>query len=102
MLLEGKSPLALRVQSRDGVPIGEVFSFVSALYFRGKLTYARRFAAPPPGCAGVLVITSDRGLVDPEAAITLRDVRGFSRVPIDAANARYAKPLAAAARALSS
>ena len=35
---------------RDGgAPIGEVFSFLSSLYFRGKLTYAQRFAAPPTG-----------------------------------------------------
>ena len=91
--------LAQRLRS-DGAPLGEVFSFVSALYFRGKLTYARRFAAPPPDCPGVLVITSNRGLVDPGHPITLGDVRGFSRVPIDADNARYAKPLGGAARAL--
>ena len=35
---------------REGAPLGEVFSFLSALYFRGKLTYAQRFAAPPDGC----------------------------------------------------
>jgi hypothetical protein len=34
---------------RDGgAPIGEVFSFLSSLYFRGKLAYAQRFAARPP------------------------------------------------------
>ena len=36
--------------SREGAALGDVFAFVSGLYFRGKLTYARRFAAPPdPG-----------------------------------------------------
>src|SRR5947207_11485695 len=39
--------LATRLQSDEGVAIGELFSFVSGLYFRGKLTYARRFAASP-------------------------------------------------------
>ena len=53
--------LARRVRG-EGAPLGEVFSFVSALYFRGKLAYAQRFAAPPDGCPGVLVITPDRGL----------------------------------------
>ena len=84
----------------EGAPIGEAFSFLSSLYFRGKLTYAQRFAAPPTGCAGVLVITPDRGLIGPETQITLRDVRAFARVPIDAAEPRYVRPLRRAARAL--
>jgi hypothetical protein len=75
-------------------------SFLSALYFRGKLTYARRFAAPPAGCPGVLVITPSRGLVPPEAPVTGADVRAFGRVPIDAAERRYAEPLGDGARAL--
>ena len=62
--------LAVRVRD-GGAPIGEVFSFLSSLYFRGKLAYARRFAAPPAGCPGVLVITAGRGLVPPETAITI-------------------------------
>jgi hypothetical protein len=84
--------LALRVR-REGAPLGEVFSFVSALYFRGKLAYAQRFAAPPAGCPGVLVITPDRGLLAPETVITARDLRAFARVPIDAGEHRYARPL---------
>jgi hypothetical protein len=91
--------LARRVR-REGAPLGEIFSFVSALYFRGKLAYAQRFAAPPEGCPGVLVITSDRGLVAPETVITIRDLRAFARVPIDAAERRYAKPLREGALAL--
>ena len=31
----------------QGAPLGDVFTFVSGLYFRGKLAYARRFASPP-------------------------------------------------------
>jgi hypothetical protein len=91
--------LARRVQG-EGAPIGEVFSFFSALYFRGKLTYAQRFAAPPEGCPGVLVITPDRGLLAPETAIRSRDVRAFARVPIDTGEARYTKPLREASREL--
>jgi hypothetical protein len=91
--------LAVRMR-RDGAAIGEVFSFLSALYFRGKLTYARRFATPPPGCAGVLVITPDRGLVAPETPIGIDDLRAFGRVPIDSAELRYARPLERDALAL--
>ena len=91
--------LARRVRL-DGAPLGEVFSFVSSLYFRGKLAYAQRFATPPEACPGVLVITPDRGLVPPETAITIRDLRAFARVSIDAAEVRYARPLRQGALAL--
>ena len=91
--------LAQRLR-REGAPIGEVFSFLSSLYFRGKLAYARRFGAPPAACPGVLVITADRGLVSAETSVTLRDLRAFGRVPIDAAERRYAAPLRESALAL--
>ena len=93
------SELALRLRD-GGAPIGEVFSFLSSLYFRGKLTYAQRFASPPEGCPGVLVITAGQGLVPPDTAITIRDVRRFGRVSIDAAERRYVRPLRADADGL--
>jgi len=91
--------LAQRLRS-ESAPLGEVFSFLSSLYFRGKLGYARRFAAPPAGCPGTFVITPDRGLVIPETAISLADLRAFAQVPIDAAETRYTAPLHEAAQAL--
>ena len=100
-LLDARAQFALAQRARDGgAPLGELFSFFSALYFRGKLTYAQRFAAPPPGVPGVLVITPSRGLVDPNTVLTTDDVRAFARVPIDAAEARYTAPLREAALAL--
>ena len=39
--------VAEQLRSPEGAAIGDLFAFVSGLYFRGKLTYARRFAAPP-------------------------------------------------------
>ena len=36
--------LAVRLRQRDGVSIGEVFAFMSGLYFRGKLAYGLAFA----------------------------------------------------------
>jgi len=84
--------LAVRLRG-GGAPIGEVFSFLSSLYFRGKLIYSQRFATPPDGCPGVLVITAGRGLVSPETPITIGDVRAFSRVAIDTEDRRYVEPL---------
>jgi hypothetical protein len=91
--------LARRVRDR-GAPLGEVMSFLSALYFRGKLSYAERFAAPPAGTPGVLVITAGRGLLGPETAITCADLRAFADVPIDGDEPRYAEPLRRDARRL--
>ena len=100
-LLARGADFALARRVRDGgAPIGEVFSFVSSLYFRGKLGYADRFAAPPRGCPGVLVITAGRGLLHPDTVVTLGDLRAFSRVPIDAGEPRYVEPLRAAAEDL--
>jgi len=45
----GKSELAQQLRTPEGAPLGDVFAFLSALYFRGKLTYARAFARPPRG-----------------------------------------------------
>ena len=38
--------LARRLRN-DGLPIGELFTIISGLYFRGKLAYAQTFASPP-------------------------------------------------------
>ena len=86
------SELARRLRG-EGASLGEVFSFVSSLYFRGKLTYAQRFAAPPRGCPGVLVVTPDRGLAPPETVLTLADLHAFARVPIELGERRYVEPL---------
>ena len=81
--------LAQRVRSGAGAPIGEVFSFLSGLYFRGKLGYARRFGQFP---GAIRIITSDRGLVPPELAVTGADLTAMAASAIDAANSRYTIP----------
>ena len=40
--------LAIRLREQ-GAPLGEVFAFLSGLYFRGKLAYGRAFACAPDG-----------------------------------------------------
>ena len=89
--------LARQVRSREGAPIGEVFAFLSGLYFRGKLAYARRYAA---SADHALVITSNRGLVSPDARVTLDELRALGDVPIDARDLRYREPLERDAKAL--
>lgn len=92
--------LAVRLRSAEGVALGDVFSFLSGLYFRGKLQYARAFAAPPEGASGVFVITPSEGLLPAEERVTIARLRGFARVAIDAAEPRYRRPLARHAREL--
>jgi hypothetical protein len=72
-------PLAQRLRSA-GLTLGEAFSFLSGLYFRGKITYAGRFARPPAGLSGVQVITTDRGLVPADATVGVSDLRAFGAV----------------------
>jgi len=81
--------LALKIRRKRGASIGEVFAFLSGLYFRGKLTYANAFATR----ASTLVITPDRGLVPPETRVTLDDLRAFASCPIDLRNPNYCEPL---------
>ena len=97
--------LARRLRSDEGAPLGDVFAFVSGLYFRGKLAYARRFASPPPldarrGPFGVHIITATGGLRVPERRIGAAELVGFAAQSIDAANPGFTRPLARSARAL--
>ena len=97
--------LAVRLRQRRGVAIGEVFAFVSGLYFRGKLVYALEFARPPePGLpltgSGALVITPTSGLRAAETPVTMRALQVFAGVDIAANDPRYSKPLLTSARAL--
>lgn len=92
-------PLATRLRA-GGVPIGELFAFLSGLYFRGKLAYARAFSRPPSGAPGLLVITPTRGLVDPETLLTLDDMREFAGVNIATQSDRFIEPLARDALAI--
>jgi len=97
--------LARQLQSSAGAPLGEVFSFVSGLYFRGKLAYARRFARPPDPtdpivAGGVLVITTNTGLRAADTPVTVESFRAFALGDIDLRNDSYRRPLEQSARAL--
>jgi hypothetical protein len=96
--------LALRLRSPAGAPLGEVFAFLSGLYFRGKLAYSRAFACAPEGVelegGGVFVITPNAGLRSPDTLVTLEAIRAFAGVDVSAANPKYRRPLERSARAL--
>jgi hypothetical protein len=120
--------LAVRLRLPDGAPLAEVFTFLSGLYFRGKIAYAQAFAQPPrrlrrinytsanrtrshfpaddisanrtrsTAPGGVFVITPSRGLQLADHALTAGVLGEFGRIQIDTANDAYRRPLEASAR----
>jgi hypothetical protein len=123
MVLSERAQFDLAVRLRRGqVALGEVFAFVSGLYFKGKLAYALNFARPPaslrqgyggppelqrrrdPGApltgSGALVITPTAGLRAVETAVTSEALLAFAAVDIAANDPRYRGPLLTSARTL--
>lgn len=92
--------LARRLQRDEKIPIGEVFSFLSGLYFRGKFTYAKAFGRPPRKLFNGYVITSNHGLLPMEHPVSLDELRDFATVPIEAHEPRYLQPLETSAETL--
>jgi hypothetical protein len=118
-----------RLRSPEGLPIGEAFCFMSALYFRGKLAYARRFASAwteptvlpvlpdqlggggdssrvdlqrVPEAGTILIIAPGFGLVTPEWPLTAERLGRLARTPVDPARRGYSAPLRRHARELAS
>jgi hypothetical protein len=85
--------LARRLRSEKRPTLGEVFTFLSGLYFRGKLAYANAFAPAGKAKSTILVITPTRGLVPAATPVGLADLREFAEVDIDEADPRYRIPL---------
>jgi hypothetical protein len=96
--------LAVRLRAAEAT-LGEVFSFLSGLYFRGKLAYARAFANPPDPTApltgsGALVITTNSGLRSPDTPVSLRALQAFARGNISVDSRGYTDALTRSARAV--
>jgi hypothetical protein len=95
LLLEGDATLRLseRLRSREGAPLGEVFAFVSGLYFRGKASYARTFAHATNSLPAALVMTAGGGLVPLDECIGIERLRGWASVAIHEDNPSFTAPL---------
>ena len=85
-------PLAQRLRA-EGITLGEAFSFLSGLYFRGKLAYATRFARPRGRKDAAQVITANRGLLPADTRVGVDDLRAFAGVDIHPDDPRYRAPL---------
>lgn len=93
MKSNARGELARRLRS-EGAPLGDVFSFISGLYFRGKLAYAKAFSDGQTLLgSSVFVITSASGLLSPDKMTSPRDLRRMATVPIHVSSKRYIRAL---------
>lgn len=87
------SELSMRLRAGYAT-LGEIFSFASSLYFRGKLAYARAFGTSHPGIESCYVITSSRGLLPPDTPVDLTMLRDLTVIAeVDPEDDRYRIPL---------
>jgi len=94
MLMRGEARFDLAQRLREGqTTIGEVYAFISGLYFRGKLAYSLAFAAAPEGVPPAVVIVPGAGLVPLDTRIGVEQLLAISRVPIHQRNDDYLGPL---------
>jgi hypothetical protein len=92
--------LARELRSAEGAALGDLFTFVSGLYFRGKLAYARAFAHAPSGQTAVYVISAGGGLCTPDERVSLERLQGWTKVSVHQDNPHFTAPLIRHASAL--
>jgi len=94
LLLRPEAEFDLAIRLRQGqTTIGEAYEFISGLYFRGKLAYAREFAAPPEGLPGSLVMVPGLGLISPDAPTDREQLLRTGGVAVDESNEAFRVPL---------
>lgn len=99
MLIRREAQFDLAVKLREkGASIGEVYTFISGLYFRGKMAYAEAFPAAPTGVPPALVIVPGAGLTPPQTVVSIEQLRAIATIPVDEANADYRDPLLQSAK----
>jgi hypothetical protein len=84
-LMVSRSPMGGALRD-GGAALGEVFTWLSALYFRGKLTYAQTFEP-----RRTYVMAPGLGLRPPSHRISAADLRAMGRVEIE--SAAFVEPL---------
>ena len=97
---QARFDLAVRLRSPEGATLAEAFTFMSGLYFRGKIAYALHFQRPPAGVPGVLVITPNEGLRLHNERVDLPRLAKFAQVDIARDDPRYRRPMLRDAKVL--
>jgi hypothetical protein len=101
LLLSDKASFDVAVKLRQGIAtIAEVYSFISGLYFRGKIAYVSAFGCAPAGVPRAVVIVPGVGLIPPETKLNRDQLSAIGKVPVEAANDAFSAPLLRDARLL--
>lgn len=102
---QARFELAVQLRTPKGAALADIFSFLSGLYFRGKVAYARAFASPLADARGVepaYIITPSRGLMPIDEHVTLDELNAMAQVSIDLDEPRYVEPMRRDVEALAS
>jgi hypothetical protein len=101
MLLRDGSSMAMAVRLAEGtLPLGEAFSFMSGLYFRGKVAYAKAFGRRVGPGPSAFIITPTRGLQPPDVLVDRNVIEEFAALDVAHDEPRYRDPLVTDAREL--
>jgi hypothetical protein len=92
-LVHSQHALGQALRSAEGAPLGEVFTFLSSLYFRGKLSYASHFGASGLSVPGALIITPGHGLCRPVTRVRAEQLAAIGRIEVEADNPGFVEPL---------
>ena len=85
-----RSELGRKLHAREA-SLGAVFSWLSALYFRGKLSYAQRFATTLGTLPGTLVMAPGLGLRSPELRLSADELGAMGKIDIE--SRAFVRPL---------
>ena len=84
MLLRPNATFELAERLRGGsVSICEAYTFISGLYFRGKMAYATAFANAPKAVHSAMIIVPGQGLVPVETPVTSEQLTAIGSVSIE-------------------
>ncbi len=101
MLMREQAEFDLAIRLRRGTAtVGEIYAFISGLYFRGKIAYAEIFGAAPEGVQPAAVIVPGMGLVPPDTILAYDQLQAIANVPVEAGNEAFTGPLLRDARRL--
>jgi hypothetical protein len=97
ILINDKATFELALKFRAGsATLGEIYSFISGLYFRGKVAYSAAFAVSQQS-SNALVIVPGLGLLPLETVFTPDQLRATAQIDVDENNPVHHDALLAAA-----
>jgi hypothetical protein len=103
ILTNDKANFELALKFRAGsATLGEIHSFISGLYFRGKMAYAAAFGKTAEQGSSAFVIVPGLGLLPPETVFSPEQLRAVAQIEVDEDNPVHHDALLAAVASLDS